>query len=307
MTYIERKIDVRIALDHGTFDGSNDIIEVKGARCQATIQSYSGSTGSFASNMQMRLYGMKPADMAKLSTLGYSSGTYKKNLIQVHAGDDESGMSLVYAGGIFYGDVDYNAMPDVGVDIVASAIMNEQMAKIAASSYKGDMDVATMIRAIAKAAGLKFINAGVTAKLKNHAAPGSAVDQINDICHAAQVHWAKDGDTITIWPSGKTRDDTIIDISAATGMIGYPRYTMQGMEVSTLFNPDIEIGRRATLKTSVPKASPNDQIAFTSGHAVPGGDGTFYIWNVVHDLASQIPNGRWFTTLSLGEYGAVHA
>ena len=119
MSYIERKIDVRIALNGTTFDGSNNTVEVKGARCALTIVTYSGTAGTFAAQMQLRLYGMKPSDIAKLSTLGYSSGTYKKNGIEVYAGDDASGMSQVFIGAIYDGAVDYNAMPDVGVDLVS--------------------------------------------------------------------------------------------------------------------------------------------------------------------------------------------
>jgi hypothetical protein len=39
MSFIERKIDIRMVLDGDTFDGSNNTVLLKGLRCQATILS----------------------------------------------------------------------------------------------------------------------------------------------------------------------------------------------------------------------------------------------------------------------------
>jgi hypothetical protein len=293
VSFIKRKIDVQLALDGDTFDGSNNVVVLSGLRTLASIRSYTGSTGSFASQLEITIFGMKNQDMAKLSTLGFSAGTYRKNLINVFAGDDDKGMSQVFSGGITYGNVDYNAMPDVGVTLIASALANSQYNAIAASSYKGSMSVADMLEGIAKAANLNFLNAGVQAKLSNHAVGGTAIDQIKDICRAANVSYAIQNNTLVIWPAGASRDSTVINIGPDTGMVGYPMYIINGVEVVSEFNPEVEVGRTVNITSSTP-----DPIA--NGAPVPGANGQFYVWGVSHDLSSEVPNGPWFTRLQLG-------
>lgn len=300
MSFIERKIDVRIALNGDTFDGSNDTIVLSGLRCQATIQSTVGGATPFQSNMQMRINGMLGSDMAKLSTLGYSDGTgYKKNRIDVFAGDDEVGMTPIFSGAIYAGSVDYNAMPDVGVDIIANVIMNEQMIPVAASSYKGSLDVASMLSAIATTAGWKFQNAGVHAKLRDHAVDGTATDQIHDICQAASILYMIDNKTLFIWPHEGHKDDTIINVSPSTGLVGYPMYSMNGVSIVTTFNPDIQLGRLVTVETSVPNLNPDTQKKFVGINDTVLG-GSYSVWDVVHDISSQAPGGPWFTRTRMG-------
>lgn len=296
-SFIERKIDVQMALDGDTFDGSNSTIQVSGLRCQATIQSASGTAGTFSSQMQIRICGMRNADMAKLSTLGVSSGNYNRNLINVYAGDDQRGMSLVFSGGIVWGNVNYNAMPDVGVDLLASAMANFQYNSIAASSYKGSVNVASMIQAIAQAGGLQFQNNGVDAVLDNHAVGGSVVDQIRDISRAAGIHFCIHNGTVYIWPAGGTIDDTVVNIGPESGLVGYPQYMIPGVEITTLFNPTVSIGRQVAVKTSTP--APSKSAPVNASVLPTGANGTYYCWGVTHELESQTPDGSWFTRMNL--------
>lgn len=301
MSYIERKIDVTIQLDGDTFDGSNDMVQLSGLRCQATILNYTGTSGSFAAQLQMRINGMRQADMAKMSTMGFSQGTYKKNLIQVRAGDDDTGMAVVFTGSIYSAAVDYNAMPDVGVEILAYANLNQKFMKASAASYKGAMDVATMIQGICAQAGLKFVNNGVTARLSNHAVGGNYMVQIADICHAAGCYCNQslDGSTITIFPKGGTIDDAVIVASPATGMVGYPMYSGHGIVVVMEFNPTAQAGRRVRVDTSVANFTPAAIQKFSGNPADNKTD--FFINIVTHDISSQTVNGPWFTKLGASE------
>lgn len=296
-SFIERKIDVLMALDGDTFDDSNNVVQLSGLRCQATIQSYSGTGGSAASQLQMRISGMKNADMAKLSTLGFRDGFYKKNAINVFAGDDASGMSLVFSGGITYANVDYNSMPDVGIEILAAASADAQYASIAANSFKGDISAASMLEAVARSADLKFQNNGVTAVLSNHAVAGTANDQIVDICAAVGCQHLIEGKTLYIWPAHGSIDDNVIDVGPDTGLVGYPRYIKGGLELTTIFNPSLRCGRRVKVTSSTPAPSANNPAV--NSLVVPGANGTFYCKVLTHDLASQTPDAPWFSHMQL--------
>lgn len=306
MSLIRRKIDVQIVLNGDTFDGSNDTITLTGLRVQATILSYEGGTTPAVAQAQMRISGMRGDDMAKLSTLGFESGTYIKNLITVTAGDDVNGMAQVFSGGITNATVDYNSQPDVGVDIIAFAGYWEKIKSVAGRSIKGTVDVADALSAICATAGLTLINNGVTAKLSNHASSGTAMDQIADICYSAGIPWRVFGKTVSIWPKGGSADSTIIDMSPKNGMVGYPMYTAQGVDTVSVFNPAIEVGRRMKVSTSIPNLNPNAQRSFINKTAaIPGDDGTYSIFAVHHDLESETPGGKWFTRASLGYYTLV--
>lgn len=307
MSFTERKIDVTIQLDGDTFDSGGNMVQLSGLRCQATILNYTGASGSFAYQLQMRISGMLPADMAKMSTMGFSQGTYKKNLIQVRAGDDASGMPVVFTGSIYGAAVDYNAMPDVGVEILAFANLNQKFMKASATSYKGAMDVATMIQGICVQAGLKFVNNGVVAKLSNHAVGGNYMNQIADICHAAGCYCNQslDGSTITIFPKDGSVDGTVIVASPETGLVGYPMYSGHGIAVIMEFNPTAQAGRRVRVDTSVPNFTPATVSRFSGNKADSMTD--FFINTVTHDISSQTVNGPWFTKLEASEtkYRAV--
>lgn len=304
MTFVERKIDVRIALDSDTFDGSNNTVLLQGLRCQATIQSTVGGATPFQSNMQLRVNGMRGDDMAKLSTLGLVAGIYSRNRIEVLAGDDISGMSMVFAGSIFGGNVDYNAMPDVGVELMASATIGPQMSVVAGSSYKGTMSVANMLQAIASSAKppMAFLNAGVSATLSNHAVGGSSWDQVKDICQASGIAYGIDHttspQTLIIFPKGGSRDDTVVSIDASNGMVGYPMYSVRGINIVSEFNPNIAWGRKMKVSSSIPKPGIGAPLR-NAATAPVGANGTFQVIDVVHDISSQLPGGPWFTRVQL--------
>lgn len=306
MSFIRRKIDVQIVLNGDTFDGSNDTITLTGLRVQATILSYEGGSTPAVAQAQMRISGMRGEDMAKLSTLGFASAQYVQNVITVAAGDDANGMAKVFSGGISNALVDYNSQPDVGVDIVAYSGHFEKLLPVQGRSTRGPVDVAQALSAICSTVGFTVVNHGVTARLSNHCSNGTTIDQISDICHAAGIRWTLIDKTVHIWPVGGYREGSVIDMSPATGMVGYPMYTAQGVDVVSIFNPEIEVGRRMKISTSVPNLNPNAQRSFQNkSAAVPGDDGTYSIFSVKHDLDSESPRGRWFTRSSTGYYSAV--
>jgi hypothetical protein len=300
-------LQVQFALDGDTFDGSNNTITVSGLRTSCVVNSYNGSIGSFASNLSLSISGMANRDMAKLSTLGFSSGIYNKNLITVSAGDSLSSLVQVFAGGITYGNADYNAMPQARLDIVASAMASLQFAPVAASSFQGTLSVAAMIEAVGKACNppMACVNNGVTATLSNHAVGGSGVDQIEDICQASGTQFKiangpSGQPTIYLWPQGSTADAQVVSVNGSTGMIGYPTYSFRGLDVRSYFNPQLEIGRQVMVTSTTPPPAANAPQQTPGMGPSPGASGTFYVWGVTHNLSSETVNGPWETMVNLG-------
>jgi hypothetical protein len=61
-------------------------------------------------------------------------------------------------------------------------------------------------------------------------------------------------------------------------MVGYPRYTANGISFETLFNPAIGYGQQVELKSILDPAC-----------------GTFVVYYLDYDLECQAPDGPWFT------------
>ena len=285
--------------DQARFENGADKLDVRGLRSVASIQSVVGGDSAFGGSALLQLWGMKPSDMAQLSTLGFNMSRYNKNKITVYAYNvgDENSQVEVFTGGIFTARINYNAMPDVSLELECSATIGLQTQLVAGTSAAGAGDVAAMLKGMCAACDppLTLANTGVSAKLANHAVGGSAFDHINNICCAAGVPYRIGGDTLAIWPNGTNVDGVTVTTGPENGMVGYPEYTQMGLDVTMAFNPEVQPGRQLKILKS------------TAGNdlPVPGVPGTFWINIVAHELSSEMPDGPWFTHASVSEIQIV--
>ncbi len=283
MSFAKRKIDVQITLNNGDSFTGGQSIYLEGLRVQAQISTDSGVTLPHA---QIRIEGMSNDDMGHISTYGVLYRAIKFTTIELYDSTDESNSQLIFKGLINYADIDYNASPNVGINISAYESFELQINKDEANAFPGTNDVATIIESIAKAQGLGFHNSGVTAQLNDHTSPASSpMDKINELCVATASSWTIIDGTLYIFPNGSSPDSVSIDIDGQADFMGYPSYSTMGIIVNTLFNPDARIGRKVT-------------VGNTSQHGI-GGE-----WNIMsfqHDLSTEVSGGPWFTTFHLGD------
>lgn len=280
MSFLERQINATLVLANGDFgDNLGNTATLIGLRCEVSINNMLGPT---LNALQMRIYGMSEGMMNKLSTLGLKPGTAPKNVVTVFAGDNASGTSQVFEGTIANAWTDYRGVPDVSFNIEAYAGHHEQLKPIPVNSFKGTVDVATVIKSLATEMGFAFANNGVTAKLSNPYFAGSAVSQIKDCAQHAGIAYDISNGMVTIWPSGGTRDDLVVNLAPQTGLVGYPSFSSTGIEIESEFNPLIFNGRKVTVQSSIPQAC-----------------GLWYCQLARHELSSQSPGGPWFTYAKL--------
>ena len=301
MSFTKRHLQYIIKLNDGsfvlpgnnqdTFDNGATVLNLDGFRSVASIQSVQGGLSPFVGRALIQLWGMKPSDMAKLSTLGMDIARINKNALWVFAYDDGNfdNATQVFAGTIQTARLNYNAMPDVLLELDCYGAGDQQTQAVPATSVQGDGDVATMLQGICAACDppVTFVNKGVSAKLANHAVGGSPFDQIHDICSAASgVAYTLQGGVLTIWNANQNIDGVSVDTGPDIGMVGYPEYSMMGFDIATQFNPEIQVGRFMNLKAS--------QAA--NAVPVPGiPSSNLFIRMVEHELSSEMPDGPWFT------------
>lgn len=285
MAFVSRQIDVSFKLHKGTFAGTNsDTKTYSGLRCEASINNTGGAS---LNSLQFRVYGMSEQTMNDISTFGVLVMDTERNVITVTASNSKGGMSQVFQGTIAQAWTDYRGMPEASFNVEAYAGFYEQIKAIAVNSYDGATDVATVIKSLAESIGFSFTNNGVTTKLESPYFAGSAVTQIKTCAEHAGIAYDISNGSVQIWPSGESRDDVTFLISPDTGLVGYPTFSNIGIGIQTLFNPDIILGRKLQVKSSIPRACRDD----------------WYCKLVNHELASQVPNGPWFTYAQLAPKG----
>lgn len=308
MSFTKRHLQYIIELNQGdnadssspsSFDNGANTLNIQNIRSVASIQSVIGGDTAFGGRALLQLWGMKPSDMAQLSTLGFDQAKINKNKITVFAYDEGNSANAVqvFSGGIFVAHINYNAMPDVSLTLECYASINQQTQMVPGTSVQGSGDVATMLQGICAACNppVTFVNNGVSAQLANPAHAGSPAQQISEICTAAGICYTLQDDTLTIWPKDANVDGVTVTTGPDNGMVGYPEYTQIGIDVTMEFNPDVQLGRQLQIQ----------QARSGNPPPVPGVPGTFFINVVEHELSSEMPGGPWFTHASVSNIQIV--
>ena len=132
---------------------------------------------------------------------------------------------------------------------------------------------------LAKLLGVNFENSGVSVKLSNPYLCGSLVTQVQSAANAANINAYFDSKNgrLAIWPKKSMRNAQVVEISPATGLIGYPTFTYLAVRFQTLFNPSISYACPVKITSSLQPAC---------GFFVPA-----YIET---RLSSETPDGPWF-------------
>ncbi|EBN8660800.1 hypothetical protein C2392_11070 [Salmonella enterica] len=278
MSYVQRDITVEFTLSDGrTFDnGKGNILTIPGAKCFATVTVYGGTAGT---QITLYVWGLSPAHMADLSYRGvWRPAQSTANKMRVKADG-----RLIFEGDITDAYADYNQAPDIPLILTGQVSFNLRNQTAADFSAKGDAPVADIIRALASSAGLKFENQGVSRSLSNPHFSGNIVQQMLDAASAADINIdLGDVEKVTIWPKDKALDIPPLYISPDHGLIGYPVYTMTGLSATTIFCPDLFIGRRVHLESSLPNVT-----------------GDYQLTGVIHTITSRTVGGPWSSNCTM--------
>ncbi len=136
---------------------------------------------------------------------------------------------------------------------------------------------------------------------------GMARDAARDLADSCSMDWwIKDNKIQFLAQSAYLPGDAIL-LSAATGLIGLPQQTFQGLQVKCLLNPSIGLGTRVKIDNkSIQMAQLN--LAYTAVNVIPptDADGLYKVWYMDHTGDNRGP--AWytdFTCLSIDPSAAV--
>lgn len=276
MSFVKRKINITISLGVGDYgDDLGEETTLTGYRASVKIVAYNGDAQG---QLQLRVWGMKLPLMNKLTKIGPIMSQRRNNRIVVTAGDEGGAMGTVYEGTIDSAFADFQNAPDVVFNVIALSAGLAAIKPIAPSSYPSSVDAADVMRDLAQTMGFVFENNGVSVMLDTPYYAGTALDQVKACARAANIYYTADRGKLAIWPKAGARVSGPVEINVDTDMVGYPAFAGDGMSLTTLFNPNLELGGRVNVKSILPVAC-----------------GIWNIFKMVIDLESEMPNGRWFT------------
>lgn len=299
MALVERKIDlsVKMASNPGTnqpnqfSESGTDTLQVSGLRTSVRIQNAGTPVGCKA---QVAVYGLTQSIMNQLSALGMTFNIVPKNVMTISAGDDESGMSVVFSGTVQQAYADFSSQPDVPMRFECLLGLAEAAAPAQVSSFTGATSVESVMSSLAGKMGFGFENNGVKAQLASPYFRGSLWNQAQQCADHANIEWGVvNGNKLVIWPKGGNRTGGNVPVIGPPPNgeeISYPAFTPQGIIVSTVFNKDISFGSLvkvdSSLLSGIKGAQP--QSNFPTQWAV---------YKLDLALDAQVPDGEWRSTV----------
>lgn len=292
MSFSKRKINLTFQLSSnaGTFsDGSSDTVSLTGLRVSCVI--HHGGISLNYSQADLRIYGMTLSTMNRLSLLGkqiaqVAAGGDQRipNRLTISVGDEDNGVSACFVGIINQAWVDMENAPDGSFIISAFTTLIDGIKPVAPTSYNGVISVSTLVSGICAQMDTPHAleNNGVTGTISYPYLAGTLRQQLAEVQRTAHIEMAIDdlNNVVAIWPKGSSRNKPYKLFNKDTGLVGYPTYNQNGIQATVLFDPTIIYGAPIKIESILTPAT-----------------GTWTIYDVTHDLESETPGGKWFTTL----------
>ena len=256
----------KIPLDSGAprnfADGSNTII-LEGHRAQVSININSGGIN------------VDDALVNELSTLGiYPKPTGTINKLTIMASNDRSPkkvqtFSKVFEGCIDTAAADYNNQPDPALIFTATAGGGLNILPCIPVSFSGEVKVVDIFKTIIANINrfssaddpliTSFENLGVNGIEKNPYYFGDGRRQLSACAENNNVDMILSNGVLTVRPKNTDHQNIVNDkpivVSYLNGMIGYPRYSQQGVIVETVYRNDLSFTRPYYVDSNIKKAT----------------------------------------------------
>lgn len=264
---------------NGVFPGTNsNTLVLTGLRMIANIQTVPGSVST---HLDLKIYGMKLADMMALTTVFFNVGqgaiVFNQLILEQNSGN---GWTQVFSGMIIEAQPEMRAAAAAYFQLQGIVGYQHQITPVPPISYRGTTSVSTICAALAANMGYAFENDGVTATITNPYLPGTYWDQLNRVCSATGTSYTLAGDTLAIYPAGAARTiPPMQSVAPGQGLIGYPTLEKFGIILTTYFDPALQAGGKIQV----------------SGSVITPANGVWSPFMLDHQLEGNVPGGGWFS------------
>ena len=275
-----------------TLRGKDEVFVAKGQYNQFSSDGFRTSValqygnGALSPVANIRIYGLSLEKMGKLVRVQWNTLGAVMNMVKVEVGElGDKTLVKVYEGNITQAFIDMANIPNQALVIESQAAVLEKLKPAQPSDpYAVGIDAADIIKDIAiNKMGYTFENSGASHIMSDPTTlEGSDMDKIMGLAESVGFDLYIEQNNIAICPKGEPRTIKIPIISPGTGLIGYPRQDLRGVQFQCFYDNNIRFGGICTIKDS--------EIVACNG------DWRIYGLNSV--LEANMPNGRWHSDVS---------
>ncbi|MGJ8524350.1 hypothetical protein LMG33818_000058 [Halomonadaceae bacterium LMG 33818] len=289
MAYQERRIKVSIRLsdlnapENQAFEDGNNTLVID--NCKA-VCSMSVNAGLGGGDMQMTLWGLSLGHISKIvgpGILQFQNGI--QNEITVWANDD-----VFFRGIIIDTQMDSSRAPDLVLKIHGKQNgLATQFLATSPTFIGKPTSFIEICKIIAQKAGLSVNSYIDDFTVSRFHAEGSVKSQLDALAESYRnkkigiVHTFGHIDIIGYISQADDGTEADIEISPENGLIGYPSFTMKGIQFNCMYRPEISMNSIVKLTTNLPNAS-----------------GRWNIWTVVHQISAWVEGGPWYSSVTAG-------
>lgn len=280
MAFVKRRIDVTFQLGQGSFGEYGETeVKLSGLRVHAQIVRAGGNALGTA---HLQIFGMTLSKINQLSTLGVRPTVQRKNNVLVEVGNEgDSALATVFYGTIYNAYGQFDAAPNVPFVVEAQVGVFDAVYPASPLSYRGSVEVSTILSSLASKMGVAFQNFGVSGVLlSNPYFCGSYRNQALGAALATGINIDINNGIMKIWPSNGYSDDVSVLVAKGHGLIGYPGFTSQGIMFRMEFNPNLGFGSKITMRSDLTPANGVKSVTY-----------------LAHTLDASVPNGKWESTV----------
>lgn len=285
-----KTVRITIRLQEGEFSGGGNTgdnnqdqqtntVLIEGLPVSVDIEKQGGDSKNKATVV---IQNLKLDTVKQLTVLSFKRLQTYNNIIQIDAGNQGAELSTAFIGEIT------SAVPQItdnGVLLLKIEALAGYYASLIPSapvSVQGTTTIDKLMSQFAKEAKYKYENKNVTGSVSNCVFIGSPIKKAQTLARQANIDLLIDDGKFTIQTFEAPKEGEPPLLANYTGMIGYPSFSSNGIDVRCEYNENLKVGGYFKLESILPQAS-----------------GEWQIVKLKHSLEAYIPNGgRWETTVS---------
>jgi hypothetical protein len=190
----------------------------------------------------------------------------------------EAGRASIGAFRLFEGDIISCAptqAPDIALTIKAKTGQASK-GKAVAVSQAPQTRLSKIAKEVAGQLGLSLVFEATDKSVANFAFSGAALKLVDKLAEVGGVNAYVDDAVLVVKDTNEPLRAVSHELSAATGLVGLPEITEQGVKVTYLLEPKSKLGGELKLKSEVNPAATGDYTIYKLAFEISSRDTAFY-------------------------------
>jgi len=211
-------------------------------------------------------------DYLLTETSPFNANKTPKRII-IDAGRVSTGTFRLYEGDIT------ECIPSQAPDIVLTMKAKTgqfSKGKVVAVSQAPQVALSRIAKDIAASLALTLVFEAKDKNISNYSFSGAALKQVEKLSEAGQVNAYIDDKNLVVKDYNVPLRGVSHVLSAATGMVGIPETTEQGIKVKYLLDPKTKLGGQLTVESEINKALSGDYVIYKLSFDISSRDTAFY-------------------------------